>query len=101
MGTATFTTTSGQNWKGGSKNSGSHLIGWDSGSVRSEGYRFTTGQWPVTKITFRTPSTSVYQGANIALRYGISTGEKTYVSSSGSSTGHAATKNGTTTLPTN
>ena len=101
MGTATFTTTSGQNWKGGSKNSGSHLIGWDSGSVRSEGYRFTTGQWPVTKITFRTPTTSVYQGANIALRYGISTGEKTYVSSSGSSTGYAATKNGTTTLITN
>lgn len=98
MGSATFRTSSGQNWKGGSKNSGSHMIGWDSGSVRSEGFYFTTGQWPVTHISFSTPSTSVYQGSNIAMRFGISTGEKTYVSSSGSSTGYAATKNGTTSL---
>ena len=99
MGQQTFTTSGGgQNWKGGTKNSGSHLIGWDNGSVRAETYKFTTKEWPVTKISFRTPTTSVYQGANIAMRFGISKSETTYVKSGSTTTGYAATKNGTTTL---
>lgn len=93
MGQQTFTTSGGgQNWKGGTKNSGSHLIGWDNGSVRAETYKFTTKEWPVTKISFRTPTTSVYQGANIAMRFGISKTETTYVKSGSTTTGYAATK---------
>lgn len=94
---ATYTskvdTGSGSNFRGGSSNSGSHMVGWDSGNVRSERFRFKTGAWPVTQISFTAPATSVYQGTNIGLRYGISTSSTAYVNSSGTSSGYSLTKN--------
>lgn len=88
------TTSGGTNFRGGSSNSGgSHLVGWDSGNVRAERYSFKTGSWPVTQISFTAPTTSVYQGTNIDLRYGISTSSTAYVNSSGTSSGYALTKN--------
>lgn len=87
------TTSSGTNFRGGSSNSGgSHLVGWDSGNVRAERYSFKTGSWPVTAISFTCPVSGVYQGDNIAVRYGISTSSTAYVNSSGSSTGYLANK---------
>lgn len=91
--TRNVNTTTGTNFRGGSSNSGgSHLVGWDSGNVRAERYRFTTGPWPVTAISFTCPVHTVYQGSNIAIRYGISTSSTAYVNSSGSSTGYLANK---------
>ena len=98
MGTYTYKTTNRTNFKGGSKNSGgSQLIGWDSGKVRSERYTFKTGQWPVSKISFKY-NTSVYDGKNIAIRCAISTSSTANVNKSGSSGGYAVTKNGNTTI---
>ena len=97
MGTYAPTTTNRTNFKGGTKNSGSHLIGWDSGKVRSERYTFKTGQWPVSKISFHY-DTSVYDGKNIAIRCAISTSSTANVKKSGSSGGYAVTKNGTTNI---
>lgn len=97
MGTYAPTTTNRTNFKGGKKNSGSHLIGWDSGKVRSERYTFKTGQWPASKISFHY-DTSVYDGKNIAIRCAISTSSTANVNKSGKSGGYAVTKNGTTTI---
>ena len=97
MGTYAPTTTNRTNFRGGTKNSGSHLIGWDSGKVRSERYTFKTGQWPVSKISFHY-DTSVYDGKNIAIRCAISTSSTANVKKSGSSGGYAVTKNGTTNI---
>lgn len=90
------TTGGGTNYKNGSVNSGSHMIGWDSGVVRAEVYHFKTGQWPVTQIKFTAPATDVYQGSRIAMRVGISTSATTYTKSSGTGTGYAV-KNGSQT----
>lgn len=97
MGTYTYKTTNRTNFKGGSKNSGSHLVGWDNGKVRSERYTFRTGQWPVSKISFKYTS-SVYDGKNIAVRCAISTSSTANVNKSGKSGGYAVTKNGNTTI---
>ena len=91
--TVNKSTSSGTNFRGGSSNSGSHMVGWDSGNVRAERYSFKTGSWPVTQISFTAPSTSVYQGTNIGLRYGISTSSTAYVNSSGTSSGYSLSKN--------
>lgn len=97
MGTYAPTTTGRTNFRGGKKNTGSHLIGWDSGKVRSERYTFRTGQWPASKISFHY-DTSVYDGKNIAIRCAISTSSTANVNKSGSSGGYAVKKNGTTTI---
>lgn len=97
MGTYKTTTSNRTNFKGGKKNTGSHLIGWDSGKVRSERYTFKTGQWPASKISFHY-DTSVYDGKNIAIRCAISTSSTANVNKSGKSGGYAVTKNGTTTI---
>lgn len=99
MGTYTHNTTGGgTNYRNGSVNSGSHLIGWDSGVVRAEVYHFKTGQWPVTQISFPAPATTVHQGSRIAMRVGISTSATTYTKSSGTSTGYAVKSSGSTTI---
>lgn len=98
MGTQTFSVSGKKNFKGGAYNKGgSQLIGWDSGKVRAEQWKFTTKEWPVTQISF-TIHTSVNQGSNIKIRCGISTSSSSYTNSSGSSSGYAVTKNGKTTI---
>lgn len=98
MGSQTFSVSGRTNYKGGSKNTGgSHLVGWDSGKVRAEQWKFTTGQWPVTQISF-TYNTSVYSGKDIKIRCGISTSKSSYTNSSGSSSGYAVSKNKKTTI---
>ena len=96
----TRTATSwGSNYRDGSFNGeypdGSHMVGWDSRLVRAEVYHFTTGSWPVTHLYWEL-STSVYQGSDIAIRFGISTSETAYVNSYGDSIGWALNKNGGT-----
>lgn len=93
----TRTATSwGSNYRDGSFNGeypdGSHMVGWDSRLVRAEVYHFTTGSWPVTHLYWEL-STSVYQGSDIAIRFGISTSPTTYVNSYGDSIGWALNKN--------
>lgn len=93
----TRTATSwGSNYRDGSFNGeypdGSHMVGWDSRLVRAEVYHFTTGSWPVTHLYWEL-STSVHQGSDIAIRFGISTSPTTYVNSYGDSIGWALNKN--------
>lgn len=83
----------GDNYRDGSYNSGSHMVGWDSRLVRAEVYSFTTGDWPVSHLNWWGPGTSLYQGSNIAIRYAISTSKTAYVNSYGSDVGYALNKN--------
>ena len=89
---ADLITELGVNYRGSSPNQGSHLVGWDSGSVRAEIYEFRTGNWPVTHINWWGPSSSVYQGSNIPVRYTVSTSPT--LNTGDSSTGYALVKNG-------
>lgn len=69
-----YTSGEGISYKGGNLNpGGSHMIGWDNGSVRAEVYSFTTGSWPITHIKWYGPPSSVYQGSDIPVRYVIDT----------------------------
>lgn len=91
MGVVDFVTDIGDNYKDGQYNSGSHMVGWDSGDVRSEIYTFTTGDWPVTHIKWWGPTTSLYQGSNIPIRFAISLAEGhryDYVTAHGSDVGY-------------
>ena len=88
-------TGTGMNYIGSTYNSGgSHMVGWDSGAIRSEVYEFRTGSWPVTHIKWYGPKTDLYQGSDIALRYGISTSPTYYVNEYGEVSGsHPLSKN--------
>ena len=88
-----YRTSLGDNYRGGSPNSGSHLVGWDGGNVRAEVYTFRTGNWPITHIKWWGPRTSVYQGSNLAIRYAISTSKTAHVNHWGTSYGYALNKN--------
>ena len=96
MGTYAKKTISPTNFKGGKKNSGSHLIGWDNGKVRSERYTFKTGPWPASKISFIYKTTK-RDGKDIAIRCAISTKSTANVNKSGSSGGYAVKKGGSIT----
>lgn len=96
---ADLITELGVNYKGSSPNQGSHLVGWDSGSVRAEIYEFRTGSWPVTHINWWGPSSSVYQGSNIPVRYTVSTSPT--LNTGDTSTGYALVKNGYNDLDVN
>lgn len=85
--------STGSNYRNGSYNDGSHMVGWDNNYIRAEVFSFTTGSWPVSHLKWWGPGTSLYQGSNIAIRYGISTSPTTYVSSSGPNVGYALNKN--------
>ena len=83
-----YYTSLGSNYKNGSLNSGgSQMVGWDARVVRSEVYAFHTGDWPITHIRWWGPTTSVYQGSNISIRYIISTSETAYVNAYGAVAG--------------
>lgn len=98
MGKQTFGVSGKKNYKGGSYNKGgTQYIGWDNGKVRAEQWKFTTGQWPVTQISF-TIKTEKKQGSDIKIRCGIATKSSSYTNSSGSSSGYACNKGKTTTI---
>lgn len=98
MGKQTFGVSGKKNYKGGSYNKGgTQYIGWDNGKVRAEQWKFTTGQWPVTQISF-TITTEKKQGSDIKIRCGISDKSSSYTNSSGSSSGYACNKGKTTTI---
>ena len=95
------TTSKGTNYRGGINNtaqSGSNVVGWDSGLVRSEVYSFTTGSLPVSSISFISPSMTLGSGSTIAVRCAISTSQTAYTQSSGGNTGYAVNINGTTSI---
>lgn len=68
-----YQTHPGINYKDGSVNNGSQMIGWDSRQVRAEVYKFDTGHYPITHIRWWGPQTSLYQGSDIPIRFVIST----------------------------
>lgn len=78
-----FTTGEGINYWDGDDQGYSHMVGWDNRKVRSEVYSFRTGSQPISHINFIGPPNSVYDGADIPIRFGISSSLSTYVTEYG------------------
>lgn len=89
---AVFQTGYGVYYRGSDSSGGySHLVGWDNGYVRTAVYKFRTGQWPITHVKWWGPPSSVYQGANIPVRYTVSTSPT--LNTGDSTTGYPLVKN--------